>query len=184
MDKFIEEEQVLTIGNRSFDVSNIPTGKKKVSRRIWDNMVRDFNRELEESNNTLEVQQKYNDIIYDIYNSQGVYLIRQSFIVLKRRYGFLATCKEIIKRAFLSVRYLNSLSDEELEPFREWIHFNITGVKKKEIEATNQIQKIELEMLKEIEALNLKPETLTKLLQTFLRETAGNMNISVPLQKR
>jgi hypothetical protein len=42
---------------------------------------------------------------------------------------------------------------------------------------------MELAMLEEMEKLNLNPSQLKKLLQTFLQETAGNMNISAPSQK-
>jgi hypothetical protein len=183
MDKLIEDEEILTIGKKTFDVSNTAIGRKKISRRIWDKMVKDYNAELESDKDDIEVHSKFRDIIESIYEKQGLYLIRQNFIVLKRRYGFLTACKEYLRRRFLSVRYLNSLSEKENEPFQAWAHLNITGVKKKDLEMLSEIQKLEIRLVEQLKKQNISLEQLMDALPIFLDGMAGNTNIFAPLQK-
>ncbi len=186
MKKLIEEEEILIIGQKSFDVSNTQLGKKKIVRRIWDKMVKDYNQELEDAKTEeteTEIHNKYRDIIVSIYEKQGLYLIRQDFIVLKRRFGFWIACKEYIRRYLLSVKYLNRLSEKENEPFQSWAHYNITGVKKKELESLSQIQKLEIEVINQAKRKNVSLEVLMDALPTLLDGLDGAMNISQPTQK-
>jgi len=183
MNKLIEDEEILTIGKKKFDVSNTALGRKKISRRIWDRMVNDYNNELESDKKEIEVHSKYREIISSIYETQGLYLIRQSFIVLKRRYGFFVACKEYLRRQCLSVRYLNSLSEKENESFQEWTHFNITGVKKKVLESLSEIQKLEILVMEQAKKKNISLEVLMAALPTLLDGMVGHTNTSTPSQK-
>jgi hypothetical protein len=173
MSGFIEDKELLTIGNITIDVSNVPYYKKRISRRVWDGAVKDMGNDKE-----------YDLIIFDdIVDTYGLYMLRQDFAVLKRRMSFIKACWSYVKRSFLSIRYIRKTNETEYNKFQEWAFFNITGTKKKDLKAINQIQKMELLMIEEMEKLNLSQDQLTALLQTFLQETAGNMNISVPLRK-
>ena len=173
MNGFIEDKELLTIGNITVDVSNVPYYKKRISRRVWDEAVKDMGNDKD-----------YDIIIFDdIVDTYGLYMLRQDFAVLKRRMSFIKAVWSYIKRYLITIRYIRKTNETEYNKFQEWAFFNITGTKKKELESVNQIQKMELVMIKEMEKLNLSQDQLTELLRTFLRETAGNMNISVPLQK-
>lgn len=163
MDKIIEPTELLTIGKYTIDVSNVPMYKKNISRRAWDEAVKDMGEDKEYDLTIF-------DHMIDIY---GLYMIRQDFFILKRRMTFIKALKSYIKRYLISVRYIRKTNETEYNKFQEWAYFNITGTKKKELEKINQIQKMELTMLEEMENLNLKPGQLAELLQTFLRETVG-----------
>lgn len=173
MNNFIEEKELLTIGGYTIDVSNIPIYKKKIARKVWDEAVKEMGDNKE-----------YDLIIFDnIMDTYGLYMIRQDFSIIKRRMPFLKALWSFFKRYLITLKYIQKSNETEYNKFQEWAYYNITGTKKKELKAVDKIQKIELEMIEEMEKLNLDPSTLTKLLQTFLVETAGRMNISVPLQK-
>ena len=173
MDKIIEDKEDLTIGKYTVDVSNISMYRKKIARLAWDNAVKDMN-------GNKDYDLTIFDNIVDVY---GLYMIRQDLFVLKRRMPLFKALLSYIKRYLITLRYIRKTNETEYNKFQEWAYFNITGVKKKELEAINQIQKMELLAIKEMEKLNLNPEQLMPLLQTFLQETAGNMNILAPLQK-
>ena len=49
MDKLIEDRELLKIGKKTFDVSNVSIGRKKIARRVWDNMVSDYTKEISEA---------------------------------------------------------------------------------------------------------------------------------------
>lgn len=173
MDKIIEDAEYLTIGRFKIDVSNVSIYRKKIARTEWNN-----SRDEMSSNDGNSL------IVFDsIIDTYGLYMIRQDFAVLRRRMSFIEALKSYIKRYLLSVRYIRKSNEEEYNAFQEWAYFQITGAKKKDLEKINQIQKIELAMLKEMENLNLEPEQLTALLRTFLQETVGNMNTSQVSQK-
>ena len=173
MDKIIEDKELISIGAFTFDVSNISMYRKKIARIAWDNAVKE-----------MDGNKDYDLAIFDnIVDVYGLYMIRQDLLVLKRRMPLLKAIISYIKRYMLTLKYIRKTNETEYNKFQEWAYFNITGTKKKELEAINQIQKLELMAIEEMEKLNLKPEQLMPLLQTFLAETAGNMNTSVPLQK-
>jgi len=173
MNKFTEDKETLIIGRFTIDVSNVSIYRKKISRKAWDEAVKEMGQNKDFDLDTF-------DNIIDVY---GLYMIRQDLSILKRRMPILKAIGSFIKRYLLTVKHIRKSNEKEYEQFQEWAYFNITGTKKKELKAINQIQKIELEMIAEMEKLNLSPDTLTKLLQTFLAETAGRMNISVPSPK-
>ena len=173
MNKIIEDKELLTIGRFTLDVSNAQMGKKKIARRVWDEAVKEMGKDKE-----------YDLIVFDdIIDVYGLYLMRQNLAVLARRMPFIKAVWSYIKRYMLTVKYIRKTNETEYNNFQEWAYFNITGVKKKELETTNQIQKMEIMALEELQKMNIKPEQLTELLRTFLQETAGNMNISIPSQK-
>jgi len=173
MDKIIEDKELITIGKFSLDVSNVSIYRKKISRLAWDQAVKDMN-------GNKDYDLTIFDNIVDVY---GLYMIRQDLLVLKRRMPLLKAIWSFIARYFVTLKYIRKTNETEYNKFQEWAYFNITGTKKKELEAINQIQKMELAAIKEMENLNLDPEQLVPLLRTFLQETAGNMNTSAPLQK-
>ena len=173
MNKIIEDEELLIIGNFTIDVSNVPMYKKKISRRVWDKAVKEMGSDM-----------NYDLIIFDdIVDVYGLYMIRQDFYILKRRMTLLKAVWSYIKRYLLSLRYIKKLNETEYNKFQEWAYFNITGTKKKDVKAINQIQKLELKAIEAIKNLDLSPDLLQELLLTFLQETAGAMNTLAPTQK-
>ena len=113
--------------------------------------------------------------------SVGLYLIRQEFVVIKRRFSFWDSVKEFIKRYLISVKYLESLTEEELNNFVEWVAEVITGQKKKSRDLLAEIgeglEKI-LERMTEVERLSFQKYVLMS-----LEDSLGNWKKSKVTQK-
>ncbi len=75
MDKIIEDAEYLTIGKRTFDVSNVPAGRKKIAQRAWDTMVTKMNADGKVDGNLID----------EFLETYGRYLIIQPLSVLTRR---------------------------------------------------------------------------------------------------
>ena len=185
MDKIIEDQELLTIGKKTFDVSNVSLYRKKISRRIWDQMVIDCNKELEQCKESekSEVIRKYTDITNGIIETQGLYLIRQDLMVLKRRMSHLKAVFDYIRRYLLTIKYITKSTEEEYNKFVDWAYFNITGTKKKELETIGIMQKMEMKAVEELQKVYPDPEQLMVVYSTYLQEMVGNIQKSVPIQK-
>ncbi len=61
----------------------------------------------------------------------SIYLIQQDFIVLNRRFTFIETIIEYFKRHFLTVKYIESLTLEQMNDLVSWTYKKMTGTKKK-----------------------------------------------------
>lgn len=185
MDKLIEDRELLKIGKKTFDVSNVSIGRKKIARRVWDNMVSDYTKEISEAKeeDKKEIEKAYSIIVSDLYDSLGLYLIRQQRIVLDRRFSFIKSRIDFIRRYLLTIKYINKSNEDEYNAFQEWAHFNITGTKKKDLETDNLIIKMERAAIEELQRVYPDPEQLMDVYRTFVAQTVGAMNMPVPLQK-
>lgn len=178
MDKIIEEKEYLKLGKHTIDVSNIPVGRKKIVRELWNDTIKEYQEELKKTEDIEAITVIYNKRITDIYERQGLYLIRQPFIVLSRRYGFFKTILEIIKRRLLTVKFLNRLDEKDYDAFQEWVHFTITGSKKKDLEIQESLMLAQNKMMEVSEKMNISPDQLTALLLTLLDQMDGSTSIS------
>ena len=185
MDKLIEDQELLTIGKKTFDVSNVAVGRKKIARRVWDAMVVDYTREISEAReeDKQAIEKAYAIIVSDLYDSLGLYLIRQQGIVLERRFSFMGSIIDFIRRYLLTIKYINKSNEDEYNKFQEWAHFNITGTKKKDLETDNLIIKMERAAVEELQKVYPDQGQLMDVYRTFVTQTVGAMNIPVPLQK-
>ena len=173
MDKIIEEQELLTIGKKTFDVSNVSYYRKQISRRIWDNMVK----ELKENDN-YDVE-----LFNDVCDKQGLFLIRQDFSVLRNRMSFFKAGIDYINRYLLTLKYIKKSTEKEYNEFQEWAYFNITGTKKKELETIGIMQKMEMKAVEELQKVYPDPEQLMAVYSTYLQELVVNIQKSVPFQK-
>lgn len=183
MDKIIEDKEYLTLGKYKLDVSNVPIGRKKIVRDIWNNTIAEYRQEIADKDDISEIESKYNQIIDDIYDIYGLYLIRQPFIVLNRRYPFLKALWQYVKRYLLSVKYINRCNEKDYEAFTEWVHLQITGTKKKEMEIQKSILTIQNKMVEVSEKMNISLERLTELSLTLLDSMVGDTSMLAPSQK-
>lgn len=152
-----EDEKIIEIGRYKIDVSNISLDKKIKATKMWnktngikchadgsplrkDGEVVMFKRNITENQFTKEVIKI------------GLYLLRQEFIVLKRRFTLKETIKEMVKRSFISYRYIKSLTSKDVEGFASWVYEELTGKKK---ETGTIIQKV-------VETVNNVTEEMTE----------------------
>jgi hypothetical protein len=173
MNKLIEDPEILTIGKKSFDVSNISMKRKTIARRAYNHFAQNMGTD----------NIKNNKLMQNILDKYGMYMIRQDLSILKRRMTLKEALKTYIERFLLTKRYIYKFSEKEYELFNEWSYFNITQRKKKESETINQILEMEKMALQEVRKIAKDPSQQRKLLQTFLQETDGRMNKLQALQK-
>jgi len=135
--KMREDEELLKIGKHEIDVSNISLDKKMKAGKMWSHANgikchRDGSPLKDESGNVERYQRNLTELQFQkeillIF----LYLIRQEMIVLKRKFTFKDAIKQYILRAFISYRYLKTLSSEDVEEFVCWTFEKLTGEKKK-----------------------------------------------------
>ena len=89
MNKFIEEENILTFRKKSFDVSNVSVERLEKAEIIW-------NREILRDGFTIKSVNKMSENV-------GLYLIRQDFSVLLFRMTFMKAVKSYISRYLLTI---------------------------------------------------------------------------------
>ena len=168
MSKLIDEAEYLTIGRFTFDVSNVSMIRKIVARRAHDELALRYDEEkiVEQTEEMQKLIEKY-----------GLYMIRQKLSMLRRRLTLKDAIKSYIQRYLLTRRYIYDQTEPEYQAFEEWAYFNITGRKKKDQILVKQIQEMEKMALEEINKISTDPEKQRILLQTFLQETAGRMNL-------
>lgn len=167
MSKFIDDPEYLTIGKYTFDVSNVSVYRKQIARRAYNEAIKEMQGSKEYDMFLLE----------NIIDTYGLFMIRQDLSILKRRIPLIKAIKSYIKRYMLTIKYIRKSNEKEYELFSEWAYFNITGLKKKDLTQINQIQEMEKMALEEIQKISTNPEQQRILLQTFLQETAGKLNI-------
>lgn len=166
MSKLIDDTEILKIGKRSFDVSNVSAKRKIISRIAYKDTVKEMGE-----------NEEYDLILLDdLIIHYGLYMIRQDFLVLARRMPFLKALWSYIKRYLLTVRYIYSLDETtDYTVFYEWAYFQCTGLKKKDLIEEDQIQTLLKIANQEIRKVARTPEQQKILLQTLLQESAGVM---------
>ena len=163
MSKLIDETEILNIGKKSFDVSNVSVKRKQISRRAYRDLAKQMGENPEQDIIELD----------DLVVTYGLYMVRQNISVLLKRMPLFKALKSYIRRYILSIRYINNLNEDEYNVFYEWAYFQITGLKKKDLEETDQIQTLLKIANKEIRKVAETPEQQRILLQTLVQDSAG-----------
>jgi hypothetical protein len=185
----MEKEKILIIGKYEIDISNISVYQKRIARKKWNVLMGyqvDTDGEiLRDTEGTALVSEKKPITSTKKATRKiiaiGLFIIRQEFEIIKRRFSFWDSVKEIIKRYLISVRYIESLTENELNIFVEWVTEVITGQKKKSRNFLAEITESLEEMLKgktKQEVLSFQTYALTS-----LADILGDWEKLNPIQK-
>ena len=143
----IQAEKIIEIGKYSFDVSNISVKRKRIASKMWNVL---FNIKINKDGEP-EVNEKGEVQLIETPKKRtekqatrglliiGLYLVRQDFKILDRRFKYTDAIKEFFKRYFVTVRYIESLTPDQMNNFVEWIYEVVTGSKKKVTDLMSQI---------------------------------------------
>jgi len=155
MNKFIEDENILTFRKKSFDVSNVSVDRREKAEIIW-------NKEVSREDMTTQSVNKMSERV-------GLFLIRQDFSVLLFRMTFFKALKSYISRYLLTIRNIKKSNKAEYEAFQSWVLFTMTGKKKELLEVETSMMesasKIVLNLMDQGYSLELCQESLLTLLQ-------------------
>lgn len=186
----VEVEKIIQIGKKSFDVSNISVKRKRIATRMWNNL---FNIQVDEDGEA--VRDKKGNIVTKEKNRKitdkkatrglleiGMYLIKQDFHILLRRYTPKEAVKEYVKRHMLSVRYIESLTTEEMNSFVEWIYAEMVGTKKKVVDLITPVMD-QLEDLVEMLSSKELQDLQTYLMTSLTEQVGGFQKSKVSLSK-
>ena len=135
----IQAEKIIEIGKYKIDVSNISVKRKRIAVKDWNKLHniktdKDGGASLDKNGNAQIIDKP---IIYTDKQAQrgllkiGLYLVRQELKILNRRFKLTEAIKEYFKRYFISIRYIESLSEEESNIFGDFLYEVMTGSKKK-----------------------------------------------------
>lgn len=191
-----EPFKYLWLGNKKLDISNVSQGRIDIASEIWNTTIAEeitLNEKEQEQVKAVKDDyeratfaialntKKKNKQIKKMIEEIGLYLMRQDFIVLKRRYSFIKACLEYIKRYLLRVRLFKTLNKDQYEKFEDWISIILTGKKKEDIERQKGILDLLDEMVQELEKkTNLNPEKCLELLQTSVKGIVEELTNSIP----
>ena len=153
MNSHNEKEEILILGKKKIDVSNIPYGRIEIASNVW--------------NKTISKEGVTSKETRVMINSVGRYLIRQPFIVLLRRFSFWQSIQEYLKRLFITNKTLKLATKSQFEEFDSWVSYTMTGKKKEDLQRQEGILELLNTMVKELEAkTNLSQEKCLELLRT------------------
>jgi hypothetical protein len=138
----IEQEELIDIGKRQFDVSNISIKRRRIATRKWNKLFnisvdKDGEAITDENGNIVEVEKKKKLTEKQATRELlkiSIYLIQQDFIVLNRRFKFTEAIIEFFKRHFLTVKYIESLTLDQMNDLVSWTYEKMTGTKKKVVD--------------------------------------------------
>ncbi len=182
MNSHNEKKEYLTFSKMKIDISNVPYGRIVIAMDLWNDKLREHEQQLEEFLNknddmdNPENKKLFGDLqavqrveFKSVSDNIGLYLIRQPLQVLNRRYFFIKSRVEFIKRYFITEKKLNYLNKEQYEEFDEWVYFTMTGKKKEDLLRQKSMLDLLVQMSKELEEkINLTQEECAELLQTSL----------------
>ena len=165
MNKHTEDENIMTFGNKSFDVSNVAVGKTLQGLEDFNNGVAKLQtEEITTADFTL------------IVSKIGVELLKHEYETLRLRMGFFEAVKQFIKRSFINTKYIYRLNKEDFENFQDWVYFQITGDKKKDLETRADMMEITTKMYQQAkDELNLTPDECLASLMTLLRDQTKHL---------
>ena len=172
MDKIIEDQELLTIGKKTFDVSNVSLDRKEKAMIIFNNTIEN----MKENFDIL----KFNRMV----DKQGVFLIRQNFSVLTRRMSFFKALKSYISRCLLTVKYIRNCNAKEYDEWQGWVYFKITGKKKEDLQVQDEMMQIAMNFYKEAKKKGLNLEQSQELLLILLQESDGHIRKLLASQKK
>ncbi len=174
----IEPEKIIEIGKYKIDISNISVKRKRIASRDYNrlqNYKLDENGEVvfkngqplkNENNKKISEKKAIKELL-----RISLYLVRQDFLILNRRFKFKTAVKEYFKRYFINIRYIETLTTKQMNSLVEWTYEELMGVKKKVENLINPLMQ-ELDRIaasKTDEQLQL----LTKFLLMSLQEQVG-----------
>lgn len=166
MNKFIEDENILTFRKKSFDVSNVSYDRIQKASATW-------NKEVSREDMTTESINKMSEEV-------GLFLIRQDFSVLLFRMTFFRALKSYISRCLLTLRNIKKSNKAEYEAFQDWVLFQITGKKKDLLEVETSMMESSTKIIKSLMdqgySLELCQESLLTLLQDVLKDSKPLVN--------
>ncbi len=184
-----QKEKLVKIGQYAFDVSNISLKRKKIAKRMWDilfniktdengNAIIENGEQVERIPNRKMTQQQADRGLFKI----GFYILEQDFNILTRRMTFKEALKEAFLRKRITVRYIESLTVDEMQEFVSWIYEEMVGAKKKVVDLlTPMIEQIE----KVTEGMTEKEiSQLVTFAMTSLTEQVGRFQKSKATQRK
>ena len=186
----IKEEKIIEIGKYKVDVSNISVKRKRISIKMWNtlfNIKQDKDGEAirTSTGSVQEAETKKEKTERQATRGLlaiGLYLLRQDIRILNRRFKLTDAIKEYFKRYFITIRYIESLTDKEMNDFVGWIYEEITGAKKKVVDLMSPMMD-QLETL----ALGMTEEELlhfsTFLMNSFLEQVKQYQSLKVGQKK-
>ena len=174
MKSHCEEKEYLSINGKDFDVSNVPYNRVIIASEKW---------EAERLNKSTEASKRiksFNDMVLYVI----LYLVRQPFKTLLKRYTFKDAIKEYFKRLLLTKKAVLNSTRTEYENIEDWIYFKITGKKKASLVRQKGLLDIMEEHLEIMEkATTLDTEQCLRLLQTFVQDQTKTYTQSTNIQK-
>ena len=115
-----EEKEMLSINGKEYDVSNVQYIRALKADSIWEAERLKVFKSMDKK------VKSFSDMVLYV----TLYLIRQPFNHLLKRYTFKEAFKEYFKRLFLTKRSLLNSTKEEFEIIEDWVYYKITGKKK------------------------------------------------------
>ncbi len=161
MNKFIEDEKILTFGNKSIDVSNVAYGRIEIASELW-------NKERTDEKMTAK---SFNDMVVKI----GIFMIVQDFAVLRLRMNFFKACISWFRRLFITEKTIKQSNAKEYEAFEDWIYEQITGDKKKDLLIDAEMMKMSRDVYKKMMEQGKTLEQCTELLSTLLQSLVSDI---------
>jgi len=161
MNSLIEEENILTFGNKSIDVSNVSYYRSERSIDTWNKVI------SKEGFTELEVNEMCEKV--------GLYMIRQDFSVLRLRMTFIESVKNYVKRYLLTIKHIKKSNKEEYNIFQDWVYFSLTGNKKKDLETDVSMMETTRKIYREMEAQGINQDQCATLLLTLLKDQMNDL---------
>lgn len=180
MNNHNEERYMLYFGRMGVDVSNVSYGREEIAKDKYLQACEEHIVLTDKQKKGLseEDQQKLITKIksrkrQNIFDWIGLYLIRQDFIVLKRRFNLIKAIYEYIKRYCLTTRFIKRSNEKQYREYEDWLCMKIFGKKKVNLEIRDSLlDKMETIMVDIMEKTNLEHDQCLALLQTLAMETA------------
>jgi hypothetical protein len=169
MNTHIEKENILVIGRKEIDVSNVSVGKSLKGLGLYnEQVVKLQNEEI----TALDFDKEVDKI--------GLMLIKQDYEALRLRYNPIKSIVEMFKKRAIKEKHIYSMSREDYKNvWQDWVYFAITGDKKKDLETTANIMETTKLIYQKMQTeMSLNPEQCSELLMTLLKDQMKELKAS------
>jgi len=185
MNSFILDKTLLNIGNKSIDISNVSHDKEERARRFWNESLGFSINEFGEVTTTDKTAKKQTQEEYfKMVETVGLMMIRQDFMVLRRRFSLFGSIKEYIKRLSLTSKFLRKSTNEEYMLFHDWVKCKITGCSLEDLKKKNVMTDLAIQVNDMIEKMGETPETCLESLRILLGKMDGLGKQSKVIQEK
>jgi hypothetical protein len=167
MNSHIEEEELLRIGSKVIDVSNVSVGRSMEGLKRYNIAVQKV---YDEKLDSIEFNYEVDKI--------GLYLIQHDYEALRLRFNIVDSIKQVIKRSLIKTKDFRRFSKEEYKDFHGWIYFTITGKKKESLEAEKDMMEIATEFYLDMGKQGISQEKCLELLPTLIQDLAKQLKPS------